>query len=79
MIRTWRVYTYPAHSRGYKDSEDHLHRHESGGYDDAAMPKPEFIVAASIDTEKWLKLKAAPPLAMTRLSYDARHFDYRKK
>jgi len=30
----------------------------------AAMPKPEFIVAASIDTEKWLKLKAAPPLAM---------------
>ena len=28
------------------------------------MPKPEFIVAASIDTEKWLKLKAAPPLAM---------------
>ena len=30
----------------------------------AAMPKPEFIVAASIDTPKWLKLKAAPPLAM---------------
>ena len=30
----------------------------------ASMPKPEFIVAASIDTEKWLKLKAAPPLAM---------------
>jgi len=30
----------------------------------AAMPRPEFIVAASIDTEKWLKLKAAPPLAM---------------
>jgi hypothetical protein len=30
----------------------------------AAMPKPEFIVAASINTEKWLKLKAAPPLAM---------------
>jgi hypothetical protein len=30
----------------------------------AAMPKPEFIVAASIDTERWLKLKAAPPLAM---------------
>lgn len=30
----------------------------------AAMPKPEFIIAASIDTEKWLKLKAAPPLAM---------------
>ena len=30
----------------------------------AAMPKPEFIVVASIDTEKWLKLKAAPPLAM---------------
>jgi hypothetical protein len=29
-----------------------------------AMPKPEFIVAASIDTPKWLKLKAAPPLAM---------------
>ena len=29
----------------------------------AAMPKPEFIVAASIDSEKWLKLKAAP-LAM---------------
>ena len=28
----------------------------------AAMPKPEFIVAASIDSEKWLKLKAAPPL-----------------
>ena len=41
----------------------------SGGMDPgammmAAMPKPEFIVAASIDTEKWLKLKAAPPLAM---------------
>ncbi|MEJ6523200.1 MAG: DUF4836 family protein [Opitutales bacterium] len=30
----------------------------------ASMPKPEFIIAASIDTEKWLKLKAAPPLAM---------------
>lgn len=30
----------------------------------ASMPKPEFIVAASIDTEKWLKLKSAPPLAM---------------
>jgi hypothetical protein len=30
----------------------------------AAMPRPEFIVAASIDTKKWLKLKAAPPLAM---------------
>ena len=30
----------------------------------AAMPKPEFIVAASIEPEKWLKLKAAPPLAM---------------
>ena len=30
----------------------------------AAMPKPEFIIAASIDTEKWLKLKSAPPLAM---------------
>ena len=30
----------------------------------AAMPKPEFIVAASIDSPKWLKLKAAPPLAM---------------
>ena len=29
-----------------------------------AMPKPEFIVAASIDTPKWLKLKTAPPLAM---------------
>ena len=29
-----------------------------------AMPKPEFIVAASIDSTKWLKLKAAPPLAM---------------
>ena len=27
----------------------------------AAMPKPEFIVAASIEPEKWLKLKAAPP------------------
>ena len=25
----------------------------------AAMPKPEFIVAASIDSQKWLKLKAA--------------------
>ena len=37
---------------------------ESGGMMMAAMPKPEFIVAASIDTEKWLKLKAAPPLAM---------------
>tara|TARA_B100000035_G_scaffold131448_1_gene111719 strand:- start:2853 stop:5012 length:2160 start_codon:yes stop_codon:yes gene_type:complete len=41
----------------------------SGGMDPgammmASMPKPEFIVAASIDTEKWLKLKAAPPLAM---------------
>ena len=41
----------------------------SGGMDSgammmAAMPKPEFIVAASINTEKWLKLKAAPPLAM---------------
>ena len=41
----------------------------SGGMDPgammmAAMPKPEFIVAASINTEKWLKLKAAPPLAM---------------
>ena len=35
-----------------------------GGMMMAAMPKPEFIVAASIDTEKWLKLKAAPPLAM---------------
>ena len=40
-----------------------------GGWDPgammmAAMPKPEFIVAASINTEKWLKLKAAPPLAM---------------
>ena len=30
----------------------------------AAMPKPEFIVAASIDTEKWLKFKSAPPVAM---------------
>ena len=30
----------------------------------AAMPKPEFIVAASIDTGKWLKLKAAPPVGM---------------
>ena len=30
----------------------------------AAMPRPEFIVAASIDTKKGLKLKAAPPLAM---------------
>ena len=30
----------------------------------AGMPKPEFIIAASIDTEKWLKLKSAPPLAM---------------
>ena len=30
----------------------------------ASMPKPEFILAASIDTEKWLKLKSAPPLAM---------------
>ena len=30
----------------------------------ATMPKPEFIVAASIDTEKWLKFKAAPPVAM---------------
>ena len=28
------------------------------------MPTPEFIIAASIDQEKWLKLKAAPPLAM---------------
>ena len=41
----------------------------AGGMDPAAMimgamPKPEFIIAASIDTEKWLKLKAAPPLAM---------------
>ena len=30
----------------------------------ASMPTPEFIIAASIDQEKWLKLKAAPPLAM---------------
>ena len=30
----------------------------------AAMPKPEFIVAASIDTERWLKFKSAPPVAM---------------
>ena len=30
----------------------------------AAMPKPEFIVAASIDTGKWLKLKAAPPVGL---------------
>ena len=30
----------------------------------ASMPKPEFIVSASIDTEKWLKFKAAPPVAM---------------
>ena len=30
----------------------------------AAMPKPEFIVAASINTEKWLKFKSAPPVAM---------------
>ena len=37
---------------------------DPGGMMMAAMPKPEFIVAASIDTEKWLKLKAAPPLAM---------------
>ena len=37
---------------------------DPGGMMMAAMPKPEFIVAASIDTPKWLKLKAAPPLAM---------------
>ncbi len=30
----------------------------------ASMPKPEFILATSIDAEKWLKLKSAPPLAM---------------
>ncbi len=28
------------------------------------MPRPEFILAASIDTPKWQKLKTAPPLAM---------------
>ena len=30
----------------------------------AAMPKPEFILGASIDTEKWATLKASPPFAM---------------
>jgi hypothetical protein len=30
----------------------------------AAMPKPEFIIGASIDSEKWATLKASPPLAM---------------
>ena len=30
----------------------------------ASMPKPEFILAASIDSEKWATLKASPPFAM---------------
>jgi len=30
----------------------------------AAMHKPEFILGASIDTEKWATLKASPPFAM---------------
>ena len=30
----------------------------------AAMPKPEFIIGASIDSEKWATLKASPPFAM---------------
>ena len=42
----------------------------------AAMPKPEFIVAASIDSEKWLKLKAAPPLHGNGSRHDAGLFHY---